>query len=357
MDDVRSRMLPFDHRPSTIVLPMKVLIVLKHRFALWTAPDWFAEELSSEFPDIQFVNRKNYDSIADDIRDADVVVSWSLNADQLKSAQNLRWIHSTAAAIHQLMIPEIVNSNIIVTNARSVHGPVVAEHVLALMFALAKRFPTAMRMQQTHNWGQEAMTREQPPIRELRDATLGLIGVGSIGGHVAAIASAIGMRVFAVRANPQKGIDWLKADDPTRSQHRVYGSKDLDRVLSESDFVVISAPVTSATQKLIGAHALATMKRDAYLINVARGALIDEPALIKALQEKSIGGAALDVFAEEPLPANSPLWDLDSVLITPHSAGIAHKLWERQYVFFSQNLRNFLSGAPLIGVVNKKAGY
>jgi phosphoglycerate dehydrogenase-like enzyme len=336
---------------------MKVLIVLKHRFALWTAPDWFSEKLSAEFPDVEFVNRKNYDTMESDIQDADVVVSWSLKPEQLAHAQRLRWIHSTAAAIHQLMIPEIVNSDILVTNARSVHGPVVAEHVLALMFAVAKRLPTALRMQQKHEWGQEAMTREQPPIRELRGSTLGLIGVGSIGGHVAGIASTIGMRVFAVRAHPEKGIDWLDHNDPQLSQHRVYGPKDLDRVLRESDFVVISAPVTSATEKLIGAAAFRAMKADAYLINVARGALIDETALIAALQEKRIGGAALDVFAEEPLPANSPLWDLDNVLITPHSAGIAHKLWERQYALFSQNLSRFLNGAPLIGLVNKKAGY
>ncbi|MGZ4787917.1 MAG: D-2-hydroxyacid dehydrogenase [Terriglobales bacterium] len=336
---------------------MKVLIVLKHRFALWTAPDWFAQKLSSEFPDIEFVSRKNYDTIADDIKDADVVVSWSLHADQLAGATKLRWIHSTAAAIHQLMIPEIINSEILVTNARAVHGPVVAEHVLALMFALAKRLPSAVRMQQQHVWGQESMTREQPPIRELRDSTLGLIGTGSIGGHVAAIASAMGMRVFAVRANPQKGIDWLPANDATRSQHRVYGPKDLHRVLADSDFVVISAPVTSATNKLIDAHALATMKPDAYLINVARGALLDQMALTRALQQRKIGGAALDVFEEEPLPKDSPLWDFDNVLITPHQAGIAHKLWERQYALFSQNLRRFQMGAPLIGLVNKKTGY
>lgn len=336
---------------------MKVLIVLKHRFALWTAPDWFAEKLSTEFPDIEFINRKNYDTIAEDIRNADVVVSWSVSADQLKHAEKLRWIHSTAAAIHQLMIPGIVNSDITVTNARSVHGPVVGEHVLALMFALAKRLPSAMQMQKKHEWGQEAMTREQPPIRELRDSVLGLIGVGSIGGHVGAIASAIGMRVFAVRANPQKGIDWLKPNDPVRAQHRVYGPKDLDRVLADADFLVISAPVTTATKKMIGQRELATMKHDAYLINVARGALVDQPALITALEEKRLGGAALDVFAEEPLPEDSPLWDMENVLITPHSAGIAHKLWERQYALFSQNLRRFVIGAPLIGVVNKKAGY
>lgn len=336
---------------------MKVLIVLKHNFALWTAPDWFARKLSQEFPGVEFLNRRNYETITVDIKDADVVVSWSLKPEQVAHAQNLRWIHSTAAAIHQLMIPEIVNSSIIVTNARSVHGPVVAEHVLALMFALAKRLPAAIHLQQKRDWGQDAMTREQPPIRELRDSTLGLIGVGSIGGHIAAIASAIGMRVFAVRAHPEKGIDWLGRNDPQLSQHRVYGPKDLDRVLRESDFVVVSAPVTPATQRLIDANVLRVMKRDAYLINVARGALVDEQALIAALKEKRIGGAALDVFEAEPLPANSPLWDMDNVLITPHSAGIAHKLWKRQYAFFSQNLSRFLNGAPLLGLVDKKGGY
>lgn len=336
---------------------MKILIVLKHRFQLWTAPDWFVDRLRSEFPEVEFVNRKNYDTIAEDVKDADVVVSWSISAEQLQNATKVRWIHSTAAAIHQLMIPEIVNSNIIVTNARSVHGPVVAEHVLSLMFALAKRLPTAMRFQQQHDWGQEAMTREEPPIRELRDCTLGLIGTGSIGGHVAAIASAIGMRVLAVRANPQKGIDWLPPNEATRSQHRVYGPKELHRMLGESDFVVISAPVTNSTTKLIDDQALAAMKPDAYLINVARGALVDQQALTKALQEKKIGGAALDVFEEEPLPKDSPLWDLDNVLITPHQGGIAHKLWERQYALFSQNLHRFQNGAPLKGLVNKKAGY
>jgi phosphoglycerate dehydrogenase-like enzyme len=336
---------------------MRVLIVLKHRFQLWNAPEWFVQKLKVEFPDIDFVSRNNYDTIDSDIRDADVVVSWSLNADQLKHASKLRWVHSTAAAIHQLMIPEIVNSDIVLTNARSVHGPVVAEHVLALMFALAKRLPTAMRMQREHHWGQEDMTREQPPIRELREATLGLIGVGSIGGHVAKIAAAMGMRVLAVRANPQKGIDWLPASDPNRSQHRVYGPKDLDLMLADSDFVVVSAPVTNSTKHLIDAPALAAMKPDAYLINVARGALVDQATLVEALRSKKIGGAALDVFEEEPLPANSPLWDLDNVLITPHSAGIAHKLWERQYTLFSQNLHRFITGAPLVGLVNKSAGY
>ncbi len=336
---------------------MKVLIVMKHRFGLWSAPDWFLEKLREEFPDDEFVYHHDYKGIENDLKDAEVAMTWSLNAEQIKAAPRLRWIHSSAAAVHQLLIPEIVHSRITVTNARSVHGPVVAEHVLALMFALAKRLPTAFRMQQRHQWAQEQMTEEQPPLRELRDATLGIVGIGSIGGEVARVASAMGMRVIAVRANPMKGVDWVPANDPLRAQHRVYGPQDIDRMLSQADFVVISAPVTSSTTHLIGARALAAMKPDAYIINVARGALIDEGALIEALRERKIGGAALDVFEHEPLPADSPLWDLDNVIITPHQGGISHKLWERQFQLFSQNLRRFEMGAPLIGLVNKKAGY
>jgi phosphoglycerate dehydrogenase-like enzyme len=337
---------------------MKAVIVLKHRFGLWKAPDWFVQKLGNEFPDVTFTYHHDYEGIEEDLRDAEVVVSWSLNGEQVKAAPRLRWIHSTAAGVHQLLIPEIVNNaRITITNARTVHGPVVAEHVLALMFALAKRLPTAFRMQQRHEWGQQAMAQEQPPLRELRDATLGIVGVGSIGRQVAGIASAMGMRVIAVRANPMKGVDWVSANDPIRAQHRVYGSKDMNRMLKESDFVVISAPVTSSTTKLIDAQALAAMKKDAYLINVGRGALVDEAALIQALREKKIGGAALDVFEHEPLPQDSPLWDMDNVIITPHQAGISHKLWERQYKLFSENLRRYEKGAPLLGVVDKKAGY
>lgn len=337
---------------------MKVLIVLKHRFGLWKAPDWFLERLVREFPDDTFVYRNDYEGVEQDLHDADVVVTWSLNGEQVKSAQHLRWIHSTAAAVHQLLIPEIVdNGRITLTNARSIHGPVVAEHVMALMLALSKQLPTAFRMQQRHQWGQEAMGEHQPPLRELRDSTLGLVGVGCIGGQVAKAASAMGMRVIAVRGNPAKGVDWVPANDPSRAQHKVYGPKDLSRMLKESDFVVISAPVTKATTHMIGAQALDTMKSDAYLINVARGVLVDEAALIEALRAKKIGGAALDVFEHEPLPGDSPFWDMENVIITPHQAGISHKLWERQYKLFTENLRRFAKGAPLIGVVDKKAGY
>ncbi|HWR16736.1 MAG TPA: D-2-hydroxyacid dehydrogenase [Terriglobales bacterium] len=335
---------------------MKVVIILKHRAAHWTAPDWFLEKLRAEFSDVEFVYLRSYDNIEQDIRDADVIVTSSLRPEQVRLAPRLRWIHSTTAAVHQLLIPEIVNSDIILTNARAVHGLPVAEHVLALMFALAKRLPAAVRAQTRHEWGKEDLGGADSP-QELRDATLVLIGVGSIGHEVARVAATLGMRVFAVRANPKKGVDWLPDGDPERAQHRVFGPKDLHRALKDGDFVVVSAPLTGATDKLIDREALSQIKPDAFLINVARGALVDEKALVEVLQQKRIAGAALDVFETEPLPENSPLWDLDNVLITPHQAGFARKLWQRQYKLLSDNLRRYRAGMPLLGTVDKKAGY
>jgi phosphoglycerate dehydrogenase-like enzyme len=157
------------------------------------------------------------------------------------------------------------------------------------------------------------------------------------------------MRVLAVREHPGKGTP--------EGVQQVFASTQLDELLAQSDYVVLATPVTPNTLGLMNASRLAQMKPDAYLINVGRGPLIDEAALAQALREHKIGGAALDVFEEEPLPAESPLWDLEHLFITPHIAGITEKLWERHYAFISENLRRYLEGRPLLGVVDKKQGY
>lgn len=335
---------------------MKVAIVLNYRGVQWVAPDWFVEKLRAEFPNVEFDNRRSYDDMEDAIRDADVLVTPSIRPEQIQPAKKLRWIQSTTAGVNQFLFPEIVNSDIILTNASRVHGHPVAEHVIALMFAVAKRIPSAVHMQQKHVWGKNNVTGENT-LREIRGSNLLILGLGSIGGEVAHVASALGMNVIGIRANPQKGIDWLLADDPARLRHEVHGPDKLLELLPRADFVVIAAPVIGATTHLIDAEALARMKSDAYLINVARGALIHESALIEALKRKKIAGAALDVFETEPLPPESPLWDLENVLITPHQAGFANRLWERLYALFRENLHRFLDGKPLLGIVNKKAGY
>lgn len=331
---------------------MKILIVVYHPFELWQAPPWFSQRLRQEFPGVEVVQRKDYGNIEGDVRDADVVVTWSLRPEQVRAAARLHWIHSPAAAVHLLMIPEIINSEIVVTNAGSVHGPVVAEHVIAQVLALAKRLPSAMRYQQRRQWAQDELWHEQPRPREVAGATLGLIGLGSIGREVARRALALGMRVIAVREHADRPVDV-----PGLPAVEVFGSEQLDAVLAASDYVVLAAPLTPRTRAFINAERLARMKRDACLINVSRGALVDEAALAEALRRRRIGGAALDVFIKEPLPPESPLWELDNVLITPHSAALTDKLWERHYALFAENLRRFQAGRPLLNVIDKRKGY
>jgi len=327
---------------------MKVLIVHYHRFELWHAPSWIQEKLAREFPQLQVVQLQNYDRVPEEITDTDIFVGWSIRPEQFVTAKRLKWIHSPAAAVHQLMYPELINSNVVVTNAREVHGTVVAEHAMALVLALAKRLPQAIRYQAKKEWAQETIWNERPRPREVSGASVAVIGMGSIGREFTVRAKALGMRVLAVRENPQKG---------TSGADAVYGTDQLDEVLSQADYVLLCTPVTPATTGLMNQERLTRMKPDAYLLNVGRGPLLDESAALAALRTRQIAGAALDVFEEEPLPADSPFWDLDNVLITPHTAAVTERLWDRHYQLISENLRRFLDGRPLLYEVDKHCGY
>jgi len=328
---------------------MKLLIVIQHRLALWNAPAWFGEKLGQEFPGLEIVQRSNYDGIEAELRDTEVIFTISLRPTQFTAASQLRWIHAPTAAVHQFMFPELIQSQVVLTNSTEVHGPVVAEHVMALIFALAKKIPQAALLQREKVWGQESMWNEGQHLREIAGATLGLIGVGSIGRRVAQMASGLGMKVIAVREHVQKGTP--------QGVQAVYSAAELDRLLAQSDFVVLAAPLLATTQRLMNAERFAQMKPDAFLINVGRGPQVDEAALAEAIRKRQIAGAALDVFDQEPLPADSPLWDLDTLLITPHTAGLTEKLWQRHYDLFSENVRRYMAHQPLQSVVNKHAGY
>ena len=328
---------------------MKILIVVYHPFELWQAPPWFSERLRQDFPGVEVVQRKEYSGIEDDLREADIAITWSLRSQQFRAAGKLRWIHSPAAAVHALLIPEVVASDVVVTNARDVHGPVVAEHAIVLVMALAKRLPSAFRYQQESTWAQDQIWRESPRPREVAGATLGLVGLGSIGLETAKRAAGLGMKVIAVREHVEKSHGTSLAS--------VFGPNALDEMLQVSDYVVLAAPLTERTRALINHDRLLQMKPDAYLINVSRGALIDQAALLDALDRHRIAGAALDVFEKEPLPPDSLLWKTANVIITPHTAALTDKLWERHYVLVAENLRRFLAGAPLLNIVDKARGY
>lgn len=326
---------------------MKLLIVMRHHFELWNAPAWLAERLRENFPGLEVVQLPNYEGIDGQLADTEVLLAWSLRPEQVKAAKKLGWIHSPVAAVHLLMIPEIIQSDIVVTNAREINGPVVAEHVIAQIFALAKCLPTAVRMQQQRAWGQDAIWHQRP--KEIAGATLGLVGVGSIGSEVAKRAAALGMRVFAVRENSAK--------PKSQGVEKVFELGQIDEMLALADYVVLAAPVTPRTNLLMNAARIAKMKPDSCLINVGRGPLIDDGALAEALSARRIRGAALDVFVKEPLPESSPYWHLENVLLTPHTAAISEYFWERQYELLRENLRRYLAGESLLAVVDKSKGY
>src|SRR5689334_1220724 len=258
---------------------MKALIVHYHSFELWHAPLWIRERMQREFPQHEFVQFQNDDRVAEEIIDADVFIGSWLRPQHFSSAKKLRWIHSPAAAVHQLMYPELLRSSVVLTNSTEIHGPVVAEHAMTVLLAMAKRLPQAMQYQAKHEWSQDQLWHGQPRPREVAGATVAVIGMGGIGSEFTARAKAFGMRVLAVRENISKGPGIADA---------VFSSAQIDEVLPQSDYVLLCTPVTPATTGIINAARLSKMKPDSYLINVARGPLIDEAALITALKERRI---------------------------------------------------------------------
>ena len=327
---------------------MKILLAIHHRFELWNAPEWLAPRLQQEFPKHKFVQLQKLDDIVGEIADAEVMVGWQLNLEQFRAAQKLKWIHATTAAVHQLLFPELVASNVRVTNSTEIHGPVVAEHAIALIFALAKGLPQAVRYQAERHWAQQDLWSSNARPRELAGATLGVIGLGAIGRECVRLAKAIGMRVVAVREHPERG---------SEGSDRVVSPAQLDEVLSQSDYVLLAAPLTPKTKTLFNDAAFQQMRAEGCFLNVSRGALVDEGALSRALKAGTIRGAALDVFQTEPLPADSSLWELENLLITPHTAALTGRLWERHFFRISENLRRFESGKALLGEVDKQRGY
>jgi len=248
------------------------------------------------------------------VADTDIFVGWSLRPEQFKLARKLKWIHSTAAGVGQLMYPELRQSGITVTNASGIHTIAMAEHVLGFLVALARRFPDALRHQWQRRWAQQEIWDAQLRPRELRGQVLLIVGFGAIGHELAKRVRPLGMQIWAVTRSGQG--DTALAD-------RILPASRLDEVLHEADYVVLAAPETPETHHLIGQKQLQQMKPTAFLINVARGSLIDEAALIETLERRAIAGAALDVAQQEPLPPESPLWSLDNVLITPHISAVS----------------------------------
>src|SRR6476469_3845193 len=253
----------------------KIAILLHDEFEMWRPPAWFVERLRGDFPQVEVFHSSKKRDDGEALRDADVMIGWSLEPEQFRAAGNLRWIYSITAAVDQFLYPELVSSKIAISNAGRVHGPVVAEHAIAMLLALAKRLPSAVRYQDRRKWAMEAIWNEQPRPREVRGANIVVIGLGSIGAEVASMAAGLKMHVIGVREHPERG---------TAGAHEVVGYEALDSALGQADFVALAAPLTPRTRHLIDAPRLQRFKPGAFLINVSRGALVEEAALAKALR-------------------------------------------------------------------------
>ncbi len=277
------------------------------------------------------------------LAEAEVIYGIRLPDNVFSRAPRLKWIQVLSAGVDFFLNAEMLASPVILTNVSGIHATAISEFVLARMLMFAKQASWSFQLQREKRW-------ERFTISVLRSKTVGVVGLGNIGREVARLSQAFGMQVLATRRS-------AKQVGRARYVDMLLPSAQLPRLLAESDFVVITAAFTNETNKLIGEKELRMMKPTAYLINIARGGLVDEEALIRALEEHWIAGAALDVFATEPLPAESRLWDLPDLIFSPHSSGGMEDYNQRATDLFCDNLRRYVDGQKLRNVVDKKRGY
>ena len=325
-----------------------LLIPSSTRVEYTDVPPALEASLQRDFPQLRVVVARSEEAFVQELPHCEILVTAKLKPEHYALCRKLKWIHSPMAGVTQLLFPELAASNVIVTNGRTVHAIPVAEQALALIFALARRLPACFRFQTASHWGQDESWRPGRVPFELHGKTLGLVGLGAIGTEMVARVRPLGMRVIAVKRDPSRGGEF--AD-------QVYPPSQLRDVLAQADFVVLAAPDLPETRHLIGRSELECMKPFAFLINVARGSLVDTEALLHALQAGVIAGAGLDVTDPEPLPHDHPLWKLPNVIITPHLGGASDRFWEREAALLCENLHRYLAREPLLNVVDKKRGY
>jgi phosphoglycerate dehydrogenase-like enzyme len=325
---------------------MNVVIGVISPAPAWVMPRRHVDQLRADFPQHTFLDAWDRDTLRQLLPQAEVAFTPFVDRDVFASASRLRWVQSPAVGVGSLMFPELLASGVVLTSARGIRARSIAEHVLGMTIALARLLPATLRAQAQHRWAQAEL---ETAARTLKGQCMGIVGLGAIGLEVANIAVPFGFRVSAIRRRAGQpvpaGVDAVWTPDR------------LDDLLGQSDVVVIAAPHTPETKRLIGRAQIDRMKPGALLVNVARGKLVDDEALIEALRAGRVGGAALDVFSQEPLDPSSPYWDLPNVIVTPHTSGAMHDYWTPLVALFAENLRRFEKGDPLLNVVDKVAGY
>jgi phosphoglycerate dehydrogenase-like enzyme len=340
---------------------MNILVGVISHSAAWVMPRAFVERMRGDFPHHAFLEAWDIDTVRRLLPEADAAFTPYVDRDIFPTLSRLRWIQSPAVGVGSLLFPEMIASAVTLTSARGIRARAMAEHVLGMSIALARQFHVALRHQAKHEWVQDLLEGGgTSAIRTLKGARIGIVGLGAIGTEVARLAEAFGMRVSAIRRDAKRqppagggAVDPVDAGDAAE----VLPPDRLPELLAKSDIVLLAAPLTPETRDLIGAREVAQMKHGAFLINVGRGKLVVDEAIVEGLRSGQLGGAALDVFTHEPLGPESPYWDLPNVIITPHTSGAMQDYWTPLVALFSDNLRRFEQGQPLLNVVDKTVGY
>lgn len=288
-------------------------------------------------------------AVIEAIEKAEIYFGWGIARELFLAAEGLRWVHSGAAGTRGSLFPEMRDSDVILTNSAGVYAEPLAEWTIAAMAYFGRGLDVAVAARTGESWPYDGMAAHGHPLRELAGSTVAVIGYGGIGRAIGKRAAALGMRVIAGFSTDGRPVP----EDAAAT----FGPAGLHAALAESHYVVLSLPETPVTTGLIGTGELEQMRPDAVLMNLSRGGIVDEDALVDALRSGGIRGAALDVFREEPLPTESPLRDLDNVLITPHAGSVSPRFWERQTDLMVENIGHYLAGGRMRNVVDKERGY
>jgi D-2-hydroxyacid dehydrogenase (NADP+) len=327
---------------------VKLLLHLTSPYRVWTLDEKYPRILTEKFPEVRVTVARDREEMQRHLGETEVLYAWWLPEKYFAGARKLKWLHTPFAGVDDVLHPSMVESPVRVTCSRGVASAALADHAMGMILGFSRGLARAIRERAPGKWDRERFFRDDPIPVELDGKVLGILGYGSIGREVARRGRGFGMRIHAYRRNRTREEDGVD---------RLFGPPDLGEFLGSVDYLAVTLPLTRATEGILDEEALARLKPGACLINIARGRLIREEALVRALESGRLSGAGLDVFSEEPLPESSPLYRLPGVILTPHIGGLHPHYLDRATSLFIVNLGRYLKGETLLHEVDKRSGY